>query len=127
MFKLGFFIFIGFLSAYAERPTSGTVAYRQEHGQIPHDLGDYDVLLSISNCGLIGHEGVMQVGEIEYTAIVFDCGGAGIDVGHNWMLQNAIAAEVDYHFWMEHPELVGTGLEVEIEIEEIGLMIGDPQ
>ena len=122
-------IFLGFLSAYAERPTNATVVYRQELNQIPQDISQYDVILAVPNCDLIGHEGTLKVepqemlwglGRVEgaeYSALVFDCAGAGDDIGHNWMIDNLIAAEVDYRFWMEHPEYIGKGIQVTVEIE----------
>ena len=122
-------LFLGFLSAYAQRPTDATIAYRQELGQIPQDISEFDVLLAVPNCDLIGHSGVLYIesqemlwglGSIElaeYSALVFDCAGEGKDTGHNWMIDNAIAAEVDYYFWVLHPEYVGNGIRVTVEIE----------
>ena len=113
MFHYLVIVFIGFLSAYAQRPTDGTIAIRQDWGQLPQNVEQYDVLLSVPNCGLIGREGTLTVNEQVYEALVFDCAG---EWGHNWMLQNLIAAEVDYYFWIDHPELIGNDVPVKIEI-----------
>lgn len=106
-------LFLGFLSAYAQRPTDGTIAIRQDWGQLPEDVSQYDVFVAVPNCDLIGHEGVLQVNDMEYKALVFDCAGGR---SHDWMIENGIAAEVDYYFWIQHPELVGTEKKVTIKI-----------
>ena len=51
-----------------------------------------------------------------YDALIFDCAGVD-DGGLAWMTETAIAAEVDYWFWLEHPEYVGSELEVSIFYE----------
>jgi hypothetical protein len=117
-------VFIGFygvLSAYGEAPTYGTIAYRQDAHQIPMDLSPYDVLLAVDDCGLIGHEATLTVEDVTYTGMIFDCAGSdgaeffsdGDDMSTPWKL----AADVDYDFWMKHPELVGSGVVVAIEVE----------
>ena len=108
------FVLTGYLSAYSMWPTIRTIEIRQEWGQLEADLSEYDMMISIPNCDLIGHEATVYVGEAEYSAIVFDCAG---EVGHEWMIDNAIAAELGYFSWMRTPELVGTGTEVRIEVE----------
>lgn len=125
---IDFFVLVGYVSAYALWPTVAQTEYQQDLGNIPMDLSAYDALVAVPNCDLIGHEGIMTFedqdrmwhGPIEggeYTVIVFDCAGSGEGIGHDWMIQNAIAAEVDWHFWQEHPEYVGGGVEVTLEIE----------
>jgi len=108
------FTLIGYLSGYAMWPTIRTIELRQEWDQLPDGLSEYDMMISVPNCDLIGHEGTMYVGEEEYSIIVFDCAG---EMGHKWMIENAIAAELGYHSWMEHTDLVGTETEVRIEVE----------
>lgn len=110
---------IGFLSAYALNPTMGTLAYRAENEQIPDDLSGYDVFLAVADCGRIGQEATLVIGGDEYAALVFDCAGEK-DGGRDWMHRNAIVAEVDYHFWMEHPEYVGSGVKAKIIWSEHG-------
>ena len=125
---IGFILFAGYLSAYGYWPTVRTVEYYQELDMLPSDVSGYDALVAVPNCDLIGHEGIMTIesqdrmwhGPIEggeFTVLVFDCGGAGDGIGHDWMIQNSIVGEVDYMFWKEHPEFVGGGVEVLIEIE----------
>lgn len=96
----------GFLSAYAELPTVATVEYRQEIGDLPHDISKYDVLIAVADCGLIGKEGVLHTIVGSLKAIVFDC--AGNDGTPSWMEENNIVAEIDYWTWQKYPELVGT-------------------
>lgn len=123
------FVFDGYLSAYAKNPTVGTVAYRQIHGQIPENLDSYDVLIAVPNCDLIGASGTLTVYQprdpalpddqplIEqgtYSALVFDCAGRA---SHEWMIQNAIAAEVDFFFWRDNPHYVGTLAPVTVTIQ----------
>ena len=108
------FILTGYLSAYSMWPTIRTIEIRQEWGQLPDDLSEYDIMISVPNCDLIGHEGTMYVSDQEYSVMVFDCAG---EIGHPWMIENMIAAELGYYSWMEYPELVGTEIEVRIEVE----------
>lgn len=122
-------LFAGYLSAYSYWPTVRTIEYRQQAQQIPLDIEEFDVFLAVPNCDLIGDTGTLTIeaqdmlwglGSVEYAqydALVFDCAGAGEDIGHNWMIDNLIAAEVDYFFWMAHPEYIGTGIQVLVEIE----------
>ena len=102
-----------FLSAYAFNPTYGTLKIRQEWGQLPADVSEYDVLLAVPNCDLIGRDATMRVGGVDYDALIFDCAGPG---SHTWMIDNHVAAEVDYWFWREHPELIGVRSPVTIKV-----------
>lgn len=105
----------GWLSAYAKRPTLGTLAYRLEHGQVTAEqVARAEVLIAVDNCGLIGREGTLTVADSSWSALVYDCGGA--DGGHSWMQQNAIVAEVDYFWWMANPHLIGAAWAV-VDIE----------
>ena len=100
---------IGFLSAYALGPTQGTIAIRQEWGQLPQDLSQYDVFLAVESCDHIGREVVMEIEGESYQGLIFDCAGAdAYSDGQSWMSRNQIAAEVDYWFWMENPHLIGS-------------------
>lgn len=96
----------GYLSAYAESPTVGTVAYRQEVGDIPHDLTGYDVLIAVSDCMMVGKPGTLYTAVGPLDALVIDC--AGDDGTPSWMAENNIVAEIDYWTWAAHPELVGS-------------------
>ena len=107
------FTLVGYLSGYSMWPTIRTIEIRQEWGQLSENISNYDMMISVPNCDLIGHEGTMYVGDEEYSVLVFDCAG---EFGHQWMLNNAIAAELGYFSWMEHTDLVGTGVIVKIEI-----------
>jgi len=106
-FALIIFTLVGYLSGYAMRPTVGTIKIRQEWGQLPLDISDYDVFLSVPNCDLIGHEAELIVNNDVYHGLIFDCAG---EDSHHWMIDNAIAAEVDYYFWIKHPEYIGTNV-----------------
>lgn len=109
------FILIGYLSGYAMWPTIRTIEIRQEWGQLPQDVSGYDVFLAVPNCDLIGHEAELIVNGDVYTGLVFDCAG---EDSHSWMIDNMIAAEVDYYFWMKHPEYIGTNTQVQIIVKE---------
>lgn len=111
------FAMIGFLSAYALGPTVGTLNIRQEWGQLPDDLSKYEVFLAVENCDHIGKEATLHVGDESYTGIVFDCAGANAyEDGQSWMSLLGIVAEVDYWFWLEHPELIGTETHAKVTI-----------
>lgn len=115
------FFFIGILSAYALLPTLGQTEYQQDNGGIPMDLSMYDALIAVDHCGLVGSEAVVHTQEGDYSAIVFDCAGSygaqffsdGNDPSTPWLY----AGEVDYHFWMKHPELIGTEVRIEVFFE----------
>ena len=111
--------FTGTLSGYHFRPTYGTIAWRQDttlplDRQIPQDLTPYDVFLAVPNCGAIGWTGTLTVNGQVYSALIFDCAGKD---SHKKMIEQGIAAEVDYRFWMAHPEYVGTGVRAVIEVK----------
>lgn len=110
-------IITGFLSAYALNPTVGTLAYRQHYAQIPRDLSSYEVFVAVADCDHLGAEATLAIDGKVYDALVFDCAGVA-DGGLAWMQQNAIAAEVDYWFWMQHPEYIGTAVPVELHLRQ---------
>lgn len=107
----------GRLSAYNYNPTVATLKYREERTeQIPKNYKTlYDVFLAVPDANLIGAVGTLFVNGNKYSALVFDCGGIE-DGGKSWMLNRGIVAEVDYWFWQEHPELIGSGIEARLEL-----------
>lgn len=96
----------GYLSAYDKNPTVYTIQYRQEVGDIPRDLSKYDGVIAVLDCGKIGQEAVLAIGEKTLSVIVFDCAGQS-DGGHAWMVENNIVAEVGWGIWQAHPHIVG--------------------
>ena len=84
----------GVLSAYDLEPTVATIEARQSWGHIPSDLDEYDMFIAVPDCGRVGDNAIVIVGDTLYKAIAFDCGGD--DGGHDWMLANGVVAEVDY-------------------------------
>lgn len=114
-------LFVGVLSAYALTPTVAQTQYQQYYGNIPDDLSGYDALIAVDHCGLIGSEAVLHTQDGDFSAIVYDCAGSdgaayftdGNDTSTPWLM----AGEVDYHFWMEHPELIGTEVQIEVLLE----------
>lgn len=111
-------IFLGILSAYALNPTIGTIRHQQEAGALPRDLSKYDALVAVDHCGLIGREAVLHTERGEFSAIVFDCAGAWgaqfFSDGNDETTPYLMAGEVDYHFWQEHPELIGTEVLIQV-------------
>lgn len=112
-------IFLGILSAYNVTPTDATVNYYQEHEMLPLDLSQYDVLLAVDDCSLIGHEATMWANFEEFSAIIFDCAGKdgakyfsdGGSLGTPWLL----AADADGHFWKRRPDIVRTLVYIEVD------------
>lgn len=94
----------GVLSAYGESPTVGTVSYRVDVGDLPHR--DFDFFVAVADCDFIGQRAVLVADESIYEGVVFDC--AGDSNSYRWMKDNIVAGEVDYWFWQEHPELIGS-------------------
>lgn len=82
------------------------------------DLSEYDALIAIDHCGLIGHDAILHTEEGVFTAIVFDCAGGssapffsdGNDDSTPWLY----SGEVDYAFWQAHPDLIGTEVHIEV-------------
>ena len=111
-------IFLGILSAYALWPTLGTIAYRQDLGQIPQDISMYDALIAVDDCNLIGHEATIYSGDREFSALVMDCAGSDsaeyLSDGDDLTTPFKISAEVSYHFWKAHPDVVQTLVTVEV-------------
>ena len=103
----------GYLSAYAESPTVGTIAYRQAVGDIPSDLSQFDVMIAVSDCRLIGKEGMLYTAVGPLRALVFDC--AANDGTPSWMEENNIVAEIDWYTWQRWPVLVGSAAVLVIE------------
>lgn len=114
-----FVLFLGILSAYAMNPTVGTIEYRQELGQLPEDLSEYEAFVAVNDCSLIGHEATLYAMEEEFKAIVFDCAGAdGVDYfskGNDLRTPYKLSADVDYFFWKAYPEIVHSVVLIEVE------------
>lgn len=111
-------IFWGVLSAYALWPTIGTIAYRQDTGQLPQDITGL-ALIAVDDCSLIGHAAIIHYEEQEFPAIVFDCAGADgaqfFSDGDDLTTPFKLAGDVDYHFWQEHPDIVRSLVMIEVE------------
>ncbi|NIV92386.1 hypothetical protein GWN42_06175 [candidate division KSB1 bacterium] len=111
-------VFLGILSAYALWPTVGTIEYRQDHGQIPQEIGHFDAFVAVDDCSLIGSEAKLITEKGEFRAMVFDCaGGDGAHYfsdGNDMTTPYKLAGDVDYHFWQNHPELVGSLVTIEV-------------
>jgi len=102
-------IILGWLSAYCLGPTQGTLEYGQEYLGLPQDVSGYDVLLAVEDCSLVGSEATLRVAGYEFSALVFDCAGpdAYDEDGKTWLEKQGYAAEVDWWFWQQYPELIG--------------------
>lgn len=93
--------FSGYISYYAETPSVAQIEYFENyHG--PHPGYTY---IAVPNCDTIGMTGMLYADPLQIPVVVFDCGGAGETTGHNWMLRNLIAAEIDWHSNVRYPTL----------------------
>ena len=112
------FLFVGILSAYALNPTIAQTSYQQEMGNLPEDLSGYDALLAVDHCGLIGKEATLHTESGAYRALVFDCAGGSsapfFSDGNDLSTPYLYGGEVDYQFWMDHPDLIGTEVTIEV-------------
>lgn len=97
----------GYLSGYDQLPTDATIAYRQELGQLPDDLSQYDALVAILDCAQIGQSGVLHTEVGSPRVVAFDCAGRE-DGGYEWMTNGLYVAELDWYTRQQHPELMGT-------------------
>lgn len=115
-------LFLGILSAYAPGPSRAQIAYQQQHGNIPLDLGAYDAMIAVDDCSLIGHEATIYAGHETFTAIVFDCAGANgahlFSDGNDESTPHKYAGEVDYNFWKLRPDIVGTLVRIRVDMNE---------
>lgn len=116
------FFFLGILSAYALNPTIAQTQYQQDAGNLPADLSNYDALIAIDHCGLIGYEAVLHTEEGSFSGVVFDCAGdysaEFFSDGNDDTTPYLYAGEVDYQFWMEHPNLIGTKVTIEVSLDK---------
>lgn len=97
----------GFLSGYDQLPTDATIAYRQELGQLPNDLSQYDAFIAVLDCAQIGETGVLYTDVGPLRIVVFDCAGVE-DGGHHWMVNGSYVADLDWYTRSQYPELMGT-------------------
>ena len=108
---------VGFLSGYDQLPTDATIVHRQELDQIPQDLSDYDALIAVLDCSLIGESGNLYTEVAVLRVIVFDCAGQA-DGGYDWMVEGGYVAELDWYSRQKYPELMGS---------KAILIVGQPQ
>ena len=85
----------GWLSQYHELPTSATIEYRQASGEIPASLADFDGVLAVEDCDLIGYTGWLITTNATSRIVVFDCSGHA--EATKWMEENQIVAEAGYY------------------------------
>jgi len=97
-------LLLGYLSAYGQQPTDATIQYRQATNQIPPNLAQYDGVIAVADCSLIGQHAILHTPHADLDVIIFDC--AGRDGGLAWMLKHNILAEIDYYLWQKHPDIV---------------------
>ena len=95
----------GWLSQYAQGPTDGTIAYRQEVGQIPEDLSGYAGVIAVEDCSHVGKDAYLYIDKW-HRVMVFDCLGRNVET--NWMEENSIVAEMGYYLTKDL-DLVGQG------------------
>lgn len=100
----------GFLSAYGKMPTDGTIAYHQDAKSIPDDLSPYDGVIAVMNCGDVGREARLIVGDEVFNVMIFDCAGIE-DGGADWMIGKdrgySYVAEIGYYMWQKYPHILG--------------------
>ena len=110
------------MSAYALSPTIGQTAYQQQLGNIPEDLSSYDALIAVDHCGLIGNEAILHTVKGPFSAIVYDCAGSYgaqfFSDGNDPTTSYLLAGEVDYNFWQEHPDLIGSLVRIEVILDQ---------
>lgn len=74
--------------------------------------------MAVDHCGLIGDEVTLHTNAGEYSGIVYDCAGSWgaqfFSDGNDLSTPYLLAGEVDYWFWMEHPDLIGSTVTIEV-------------
>jgi len=107
--------YAGYLSAYDQRPTDATLAYRQSVGDVPLYIDDNTILIAVLDCRHVGENAVLWVSGTPYNALVFDCAHGD---SWDWMLGTVTGipyvAEIDYYTRISRPEIVGTWATLEI-------------
>lgn len=89
----------GFLSQYDETPTIYTIDHQQKAGLLPFDMSNYDGVVAVESCDLVGREGWLTAEGRTLRVIVFDCSG-DIETSY-WMWEDNIIAEVGYYLAKE--------------------------
>ena len=93
----------GWLSAYDQEPSEGTIAYRCNTGDLPCDDVEAwpDVLIAVADCSLIGKRGTMTYEDsgLELSVIVFDCSGHDVEPGTAVLTAAGFVGELDYASW----------------------------
>ena len=91
------------VSQYAEGVMSRVVSYRQEIGQLPRYLYEYDGAVAARNCADIGETVYLRHNEEWESFIIADCASktdrqSPLDPrsGYEWMLDGGIWYEVDF-------------------------------
>ena len=96
----------GYLSQYGPQTTAGTIAYRQEVGDLPEDMSGYDGVIAVENCAHVGKDAQLSInGSPWLDVIIFDCLGRN---EYNWMQERGIIGEVGYGL-AERFDFVGRG------------------
>lgn len=95
----------GYLSAYGQAPTEGTIIARQQWGQLPQDMSPYDGVIALRDARFIGQVATLNVDGQIFNVIVFDCPGDSETLA--WMDENAILGEIGYDLASKHPEIIG--------------------
>ncbi len=97
----------GSLSAYDKEPTDQTIKNRQQWGQIPNDLSNFDAYIAVLDCNRIGQTGILKTISGNLKVLIFDCAGIQ-DGGAEWMINNNYVAELDYYSRIKYAEIVST-------------------
>lgn len=88
----------GWLSQYAEQPTSEVLANRQVQGRtaytLPANWQSFDGFIAMRDCGELGNVYRLNVDGQLMTILVFDC--SGHQSTSDWMTRNNILGEIDY-------------------------------
>lgn len=92
----------GYLSYYDDGVMKATVDIRQEWGQLPEDLSDYDGFVATLECEHIGETFHMFTYKGYYKLLVSDCAVRDDSDGtRTWMINNKIAGEINYSLSQE--------------------------
>ena len=97
----------GYFSQYGQAPTDGTIAYRQFIGQLPMDMSEYDGVIAVSDCDLIGEDAWIKINGSRWLRVItFDCAGSAQTV--EWMESNNIIGELCFYL-AERFAIIGQG------------------
>jgi hypothetical protein len=79
----------GKINAYTQAQTEKILSINKDN--LPANINDFDMLIGVQDCGRVGDTATVQANASLYSALVFNCGVAQLDVPYSNEIQAAAA------------------------------------